>query len=103
MWFSRVWFILLTLLTSVLISGALNTSSHKERAEYSAREVELLTERHTLQLTVESSDLASQPEVDFPAFEYGANAKSVQRIHVSRPLCGYSSFGMRICYAVRDL
>ena len=63
MWFSRVWFISLTLLTSVLISGALNTSSFKERTEYSAREVELLTERHTLQLTIESSDLASQPEV----------------------------------------
>ena len=63
MWFSRVWFILLTILTSALVSGALNTSSTKERHEHSAHEVELLTERHALQLSVESSNLASQPEV----------------------------------------
>ena len=63
MWFSRVWLISLVLVTSALVSGALNRSVNQESLEHSAREAELLIERHTLQLAVESSDLAAQPEV----------------------------------------
>ena len=63
MWFSRVWLISLVLLTSALVSGALNRSVSGDGLESSAREAELLIERHTLQLAVESSDLAAQPEV----------------------------------------
>ena len=63
MWFSRIWFFSLIVLTSVLISGALNTSSNQERGERSAHEVSLQAERHALQLSVESVELASLPEV----------------------------------------
>ena len=63
MWFSRVWLISLVLFTSALVSGALSRSVDQDSLENSVREAELLIERHSLQLAVESSDLAAQPEV----------------------------------------
>ena len=63
MWSSRLWFLILTVLTSALISGALNTSQTQIGGEWSGRELELLIEHQALRLVRASSDLAAQPEV----------------------------------------
>ena len=63
MWSSRLWFLILTVLTSALISGALNTSPTQIGGEWAGRELELLIEHQALHLVRASSDLAAQPEI----------------------------------------